>query len=136
MEEDEDEPVCRSVRWANAAEFSVRAGDVGALRMLLRGEGEGGNATGQVYPQHDPAGLHLLMERDPVHIACAAGHRDIVLFMLTEVAPWSIMGLDKEGGATVLHTAARFDRVEIARDLVEHGALINSRDRGECTPRK
>jgi len=136
MEEDEDKRGGHTVRWANAAELSVRAGDVGALRALLRGQGEGGTASAQMDSQVDPNCLVvMLMERDPVHTACAAGHRAVVRFILTEVAPWSVSGHDR-GGATALHTAARFGRTEIARDLLGHGALVSSRDRGACTPRK
>lgn len=128
MEEDEEEGIDPSVQWANAAELSVKDGDVETLRGLLYVESAA---------EMNPAALEtLLMELDPVHTACAAGHRDMVRFILTEVAPWSVMVHDKECGATALHTCARFGRVEIARDLLGYGALVGSHDRGECTPRK
>lgn len=141
MEADKEKLVDYSLRWKNAAELSVKAGDVETLRGLLRG-GRGGQdesdtAAAQLYSQIDSAGLNiLLMELDPAHTACAAGHREIVQLILTEVAPWSVMGHDKDCGATALHMAARFGRVEIARDLLGYGALVCSRDRGGCTPRK
>lgn len=133
MEADEASSIDLTVRWKNAAELSVKAGDVGTLRRLLRGGpgGQGEDAT------TNPAGIDiLLMELDPVHVACAAGHGELVRFILTEVAPWSVMIHDKEGDATALHTAARFGRVEIARDLLGYGANVGSHDRGGCTPRK
>lgn len=130
-----------SVRWKHAAELSVKAGDMGTLLRLLRGgqgrQCEDVTTAAELYSQVDPSALDiLLMELDPVHIACAAGHREMVRFILTEVAPWSVMGHDKDGGATALHTAARFGHVEIARDLLGYGALVRSHDRGGCTPRK
>ncbi|CAM9216015.1 unnamed protein product, partial [Hapterophycus canaliculatus] len=73
------------------------------------------------------------MELDPVHTACAEGHREMVRFILTEVAPCRIQMYDKSG-ATALHTCARFGRLEIARDLLGYGAVVHSHDRGECTP--
>lgn len=136
---DEEGMIGLSARWKHAAELSVKVGDVGTLRRLLRGglEGEDATTAAQSYSQIDPAGLDiLLLELDPVHTACAAGHREMLRFILNEVAPWSVMGHDKEGGATALHTAARFGRVEIAEDLLGYGALVRSHDRGGCTPRK
>lgn len=127
MEEDGQEKIIHPlVQWRNAMELSVRDGDVEKLRELLQGETGGIAATLET----------LLVELDPVHIACAAGHREMVRFLLTEVAPWSVMVHDKECGATALHTCARFGRVGIARDLLGYGALVGSHDRGECTPRK
>lgn len=138
--DDEEQSIDPSVQWKNAAELSVRDGDVEKLRKLLQGE-SGGIAAAQMHVESaaamNPASLEtLLLELDPVHTACAAGHRDMVRFILTEVAPWSVMVRDKECGATALHTCARFGRVEIARDLLGYGALVGSHDRGECTPRK
>lgn len=76
----------------------------------------------------------LLTELDPVHIACAEGHREMVRFILTEVASCRIQMRDK-GGTTALHTCARFGRLEIAKDLLGSGAEVHARDMGECTSR-
>lgn len=77
-----------------------------------------------------------LLELDPLHMACAKGRREMVRFLLTEVAPWSVMVHDKQEGSTALHTCARFGHADIARDLLGSGALIWARDRGDCTARE
>lgn len=142
MEEDEEEEgIDPSVQWTNAAGLSVRCGDVETLRGLLQGEGGGITAAHQVHVESaatlNPATLEaLLMELYPVHIACAAGHREMVQFILTEVGSSSVMMYDRECGATALHTCARFGQYVIARDLLGYGAFVDAHDRGECTPRK
>jgi ankyrin repeat protein len=44
------------------------------------------------------------------------------------------LGPDWWPGATPLHYAARYGRLGIARELLEHNALVNSRDKQGCTP--
>lgn len=128
----------RSAQWASAAELSVKGGDVQALRGLLRGDGRGPAAD--IYSGRAAMSLSALqdklLELDPLHMACAKGQREVVRFLLTEVAPWSVMVHDKQGGSTALHTCARFGHADIARDLLRSGALICARDRGDCTARE
>ena len=128
----------RSAQWASAAELSVEGGDVQALRGLLRGDGYGPAAD--IYSGRAAMSLSALqdklLELDPLHMACAKGQREMVRFLLTEVAPWSVMVHDKQGGSTALHTCARFGHADIARDLLGSGALICARDRGDCTARE
>lgn len=137
MEAGEEKRTGHCVRWTNEVELSVKAGDVGTLRRLLRGGPGGGQGEDRSSSQIIPEKLiFFLMELNLVHAACAEGHRDIVRFILTEVAPWGVTFRDRAGGAAPLHTAARFGRAEIARDLLGYGASVRSRDRGGCTPRK
>ena len=108
------------------------------LRGLLRGDGYGPAAD--IYSGRAAMSLSALqdklLELDPLHMACAKGQREIVRFLLTEVAPWSVMVHDKQGGSTALHTCARFGHADIARDLLRSGALVCARDRGDCTARE
>lgn len=136
-----DEEGCgpsRSAQWASAAELSVKNGDVQALRGLLRGDGHGPAAD--IYSGRAAMSFSALqdklLELDPLHMACAKGQREMVRFLLTEVAPWSVMVHDKQEGSTALHTCARFGHADIARDLLGSSALICARDRGDCTARK
>ncbi|CAM9530299.1 unnamed protein product, partial [Scytosiphon promiscuus] len=69
----------------------------------------------------------------PIHTACVEGHREMVRFILAEVARCRVQMYDK-GGTTALHTCARFGRLEIAKDLLGCGAVVHSHDRGGCTP--
>lgn len=109
-----------------------------ALRGLLRGEEGYGPAdiySGRLSTSSS-ALQDKLLELDPLHMACAKGQREMVRFLVTEVAPWSVMVHDKQGGSTALHTCARFGHADIARDLLCFGALICALDRGDCTARE
>lgn len=132
-----DDIIDQTLRWANAAERCVKNGDVQTLRRLLRGGADSAAKELERAEETNPAALqNTLIELDPLHTATAMGRREMVQFLLTEIAHWLVMVHDKEGGATALHTCARFGRVDIANDLLGYGALVYSRDRGGCTARE
>lgn len=126
-----------SAQWISAAQLSVKRGDVDGLCRLLQGNTE--VDAGKVTPVEYIDSIILrdtLIGLDPLHTASAAGHRDMVEFLLTEVSSWLVFTCEEEGGSTALHTCARFGRVDIAADLLRHGSLVSSRDGAGCTARE
>lgn len=123
-------------RWANKAELALKSGDVRALLGLLAQSPCGGGAGYQADLAAFQDRLCQLYQLEPLHVASANGHREIVRFLLGQIAPWLIMVNDKEGGASALHACARFGRLEIAGDLLGCGALVCSPDSGGCTARE
>lgn len=138
-EVNEEELWHHSDRWIRGANRILEAGDVGRLRELLRGEsggqGEDVRTAGRFISGVDCGRLHIiLLGLYPVHTACRAGHLGMVRFILRTFLPASVMYNERDSSA--LHTAARFGRLEIARELLGHDASVLSRDRAGCTPRE
>lgn len=132
-----DEVVDPWVEWANAAELSVKEGDVQALRRLLQRDATGPAEIQGETGEMNPAALQsTLFELNPLHTASALGHREMVQFLVTEVEPWLAIVRDKEAGAMALHTCARFGQIEIAKDLLDCRVPISACDSSGCTARE
>ena len=73
----------------------------------------------------------------PLHIATIDGHTGIVDYILNEhtsVRTTDILSAQDISGATPLHEAVRYGRVDIAKLLLEHGANANAMDSIGKTP--
>ena len=73
----------------------------------------------------------------PLHIATIDGHTGIVDYILndnTSVRTVDLLAAQDISGATALHEAVRYGRVDIARLLLSHGAKVNAMDSIGKTP--
>ena len=73
----------------------------------------------------------------PLHIATIDGHTGVVDYILNEqtsVRTVDLLGAQDISGATALHEAVRYGRVDIARLLLSHGANVNAMDSIGKTP--
>lgn len=73
----------------------------------------------------------------PLHIATIDGHTGIVDYILNEntsVRTVDLLAAQDISGATALHEAVRYGRVNVARLLLSHGANVNAADSIGKTP--
>eukprot|EP01138_Halocafeteria_seosinensis_P007522 gb/GECG01007688.1/.p1 GENE.gb/GECG01007688.1/~~gb/GECG01007688.1/.p1 ORF type:complete len:613 (+),score=84.19 gb/GECG01007688.1/:1-1839(+) len=95
---------------------AASVGDIATLKQLLRGK-----SKEQV--EH----LKSSKQSTLLHIASAAGHLNIVSFLLHDigVAP----NLQTRGGETALHMAVKFDHGDIVKELVANSASLTLQDK-------